>query len=274
MVKTLRGLGVTPQRLAKLFSKEEEMTPRAGEPDLVDVYRESYSKALGIALQRQALRDAGLTLEERPHNSQNPDGLQTIVQFLKERPQSEKLSFNDVLVMILINNLGGGANKSSEGSALTLKDILPLLQRGGQLSVSDVVALLERAKLPPPPAMPAGNSGGLGDLLDESVKGVLRERITDALKSSLKSGPPVDWAGVAGKVVEAIQSVTQRIPSAMAPPPEQVSAEVLPPPPAASGSESPTPLGSEPTAAETTLSSSGTAIPKSAPEEFREGSGA
>jgi hypothetical protein len=273
LLRTLKELGLPPSRLTKLLSPKEE-TPapaRADEFDLVDVYRQAYSKALAISLQRQALKDAGLLTQdqERPHNN-STNGLDVILEALKTRPQSEKLSVSDLTMLILASNLGGGKQGDN---GISVRDLLPLLQKQGSLSVSDVVALLERAKPPPSPAMPTTNSG-LGDIFDESIKTVLRDKIVKALTEETKKGPPVDWAGVAGKVVEAIQSVTQRIPSAMAPPPEQVSAEVLPPPPAASGSESPTPLGSEPTAAETNLSSSGTAIPKSLPSEFEEGSGA
>jgi|GEM_PF-1316405 hypothetical protein len=278
LLRTLKELGVPPSRLTKLLSPKEETAPVKGEEfDLVEVYHRAYSKALAIALERQALRDAGLLTneQERPHNN-STNGLDAIVEALKSRPQSEKLSVSDLTMLILASNLGGGANKSEGG--ISLRDLLPLLQKGGQLSVSDVVALLERAKPPPSPAMPAGNSGGLNDIFDESIKTVLRDKIVKALTEESKKGSPTDWGQVANHVIEAIRGLTARIP----PPPESPAGEPIlpasesPPPPAeaASGSESPTPLGSEPTAAETTLSSSGTAIPKSLPSEFEEGSGA
>jgi hypothetical protein len=261
LLRTLKELGLPASRLTKLLSPKEEPPPVKGEEfDLVEVYHRAYSKALAIALERQALKDAGLLTqeEERPHND-NMNSLNAIVEALKSRPQSEKLSVSDLTMLILASNLGGG-NKAEGG--ISLRDLLPLLQKGGQLSVSDVVALLERAKPPPPsaPPVPQSNSG-LGDIFDESIKTVLRDKIVKALTEETKKGPPVDWAGVAGKVVEAIQSVTQRIPSAMAPPPEQVSAEVLPPPSAVSGSESPSQAvaaAASPPASETTTASPST----------------
>jgi DNA-binding transcriptional MerR regulator len=248
LLRTLKELGVPPSRLTKLLSPKEE-TPapaRADEFDLVDVYRQAYSKALAISLQRQALRDAGLLTQEqeRPRNNeiQSQDGMQALLQFLKERPRDEKLTVSDLTMLILASNLGGG-NKAD--NTISLKDLLPLLSKR-ELTVADVMAILDKTRPPPPPAPIPQSSGGLNDLLDDSVKTVLRDKIVKALTEETKKGAPTDWGQVANHVIEAIRGLTSRIPPAEAPPPEapgepiplEAPATSQAPPPSSSASES------------------------------------
>jgi hypothetical protein len=246
LLRTLKELTLPASRLTKLLSpKEETHAPaRADEFDLVDVYHRAYSKALAIALERQALRDAGLLTqeEERPHND-NMNSFNAIVEALKSRPQGEKLTVSDLTMLILASNLGGGANKAD--NAISLKDLLPLLSKR-ELTVADVMAILDKTRPPPPPAPMPQSSGGLNDLLDESVKSVLREKIVKALTEESKKGPATDWGAVANHVIEAIRGLTSRIPPAEAPPPEapgepiplEAPATSQAPPPSSSASES------------------------------------
>jgi hypothetical protein len=219
LLRTLKELGVPPSRLTKLLSPKEETAPVKGDEfDLVEVYHRAYSKALAIALERQALRDAGLLTqeEERPHND-NMNSFNAIVEALKSRPQGEKLTVSDLTMLILASNLGGGTNKGD--NAISLKDLLPLLSKR-ELTVADVMAILDKTRPPPPPAPIPQSSGGLNDLLDESVKTVLRDKIVKALTEESKKGPATDWGQVANHVIEAIRGLTSRIPPAEAPPPE------------------------------------------------------
>jgi hypothetical protein len=223
LLRTLKELGLPASRLTKLLSPKEEPPPVKGEEfDLVEVYHRAYSKALAIALERQALRDAGLLTneQERPHNSevQSQDGMQALLQFLKERPRDEKLTVSDLTMLILASNLGG--NKAD--NAISLKDLLPLLSKR-ELTVADVMAILDKTRPPPPPAPMPQSSSGLGDIFDESVKTVLREKIVKALTEESKKGPATDWGAVANHVIEAIRGLTARIP----PPPESPAGEPI-----------------------------------------------
>jgi hypothetical protein len=240
LVESVRQLGLSPAKVNRLLaglspnalietSRQEKNRPSLSiDEDLAGVYSNAYRRALAVALERKALIDSGLLSEEK---AQTHNGLDVIVEALKTRPQSEKLSVSDLTMLILASNLGGG-NKAEGG--ISLRDLLPLLQKGGQLSVSDVVALLERAKPPPPPTPIPQSSSGLGDLFDESVKTVLREKIVKALTEESKKGSPTDWGAVANHVIEAIRGLTARIP----PPPESPAGEPIlpasesPPPPA------------------------------------------
>jgi hypothetical protein len=268
LLRTLKELGLPASHLTKLLSPKEETPPVKGEEfDLVDIYHRAYSKALAIALERQALRDAGLLTQEQASNSTN--GLDAIVQALKSRPQSEKLSVSDLTMLILASNLG--SNKADNG--ISLRDLIPLLSKR-ELTIADVMAILDKTRPPPAPAaMPTTNSG-LGDLLDESVKSVLREKIVKALTEESKKGPPTDWGAVANHVIEAIRGLTSRIPPPEAPPPETVSGPPVPPseslaPSAEAASESapPSEVGTT-----TPLTSTTQAIPRGESEPF-EGSG-
>jgi hypothetical protein len=228
LLRTLKELGLPPSRLTKLLSPKEETPPpkQDNEFDLVEVYHRAYSKALAIALERQALKDAGLLTQEqeRPHNNAT-NGLDAIVEALKSRPQSEKLSVSDLTMLILASNLGGGKQGDN---GISLKDLLPLLSKR-ELTIADVMAILDKTRPPPPPPAPLPQSNsGLGDLFDESVKSVLREKIVKALTEESKKGPATDWGAVANHVIEAIRGLTSRIPPAEAPPPE-APAEFIPP---------------------------------------------
>jgi hypothetical protein len=237
LLRTLKELGLPASRLTKLLSpKEETHAPaRADEFDLVDVYHRAYSKALAIALERQALRDAGLLTqeEERPHND-NMNSFNAIVEALKSRPQGEKLTVSDLTMLILASNLGGGANKAD--NAISLKDLLPLLSKR-ELTVADVMAILDKTRPPPAPAaMPTTNSS-FADLFDDSIKQVLKEKIIKALSEESKRGPSADWGGIASRIIDTIRDVTGKIPPPQAPPPETVSGPPIPaaespPPPA------------------------------------------
>jgi hypothetical protein len=275
LLRTLKELTLPASRLTKLLSPKEETPPpkEQSDFDLVEVYHRAYSKALAIALERQALRDAGLLTQEqeRPRNNeiQTQDGMQALLQFLKERPRDEKLTVSDLTMLILASNLGG--NKAD--NAISLKDLLPLLSKR-ELTVADVMAILDKTRPPPPPAPMPQSSGGLNDLLDESVKSVLREKIVKALTEESKKGPATDWGAVANHVIEAIRGLTSRIPPPEAPPPETISGPPVPPseslaPSAEAASESapPSEVGTT-----TPLTSTTQAIPRGESEPF-EGSG-
>jgi hypothetical protein len=257
LLRTLKELGLPASRLTKLLSPKEEPPPVKGEEfDLVEVYHRAYSKALAIALERQALRDAGLLTQEqeRPHND-NMNSFNAIVEALKSRPQGEKLTVSDLTMLILASNLGGGANKAD--NAISLKDLLPLLSKR-ELTVADVMAILDKTRPPPPPAPIPQSSGGLNDLFDESVKTVLRDKIVKALTEESKKGPATDWGAVANHVIEAIRGLTARIP----PPPESPAGEPIlpasesPPPPAEAAPVAASSV--ETTAASSPTTSSGT----------------
>jgi hypothetical protein len=228
LLRTLKELGLPPSRLTKLLSPKEE-TPapaRADEFDLVDIYHRAYSKALAISLERQALKDAGLLTQdqERPHNN-STNGLDVILEALKTRPQSEKLSVSDLTMLILASNLGGGANKGD--NAISLRDLIPLLSKR-DLTVADVMTILEKTRPPPaPPPMPQANSS-FADLFDDSIKQVLKEKIIKALSEESKRGPSADWGGIASRIIDTIRDVTGKIPPPQAPPAETISAEAVP----------------------------------------------
>jgi hypothetical protein len=282
LVESVRQLGLSPAKLNRLLaglspnalvetSKQEKNKPSLSiDEDLATIYSNAYRRALAVALERKALIDSGLLSEESRPQERQSDNNNLLIELLKNRNQGEKLSFNDVLMLLLVNNLGGGTNKQGDNS-LSLRDLLPLLNQKGQLTVQDVVSLLERTKPPPSPPMPVSNSGFDG-IFDESVKSILKQKIIDALTQESKKGPPTDWGQVANHVIEAIRGLTSRIPTAESPPPESVNAEMLPPP--TSSETSPPEVGTTINPSETNLSSSGTAIPKSLPSEFEEGSGA
>jgi|SRR5579875_3097329 hypothetical protein len=257
LLRTLKELGVPPSRLTKLLSPKEE-TPapaRADEFDLVDVYRQAYSKALAISLQRQALKDAGLLTneQEKPHSEvQSQDGVQTLLQFLKERPRDEKLTVSDLTMLILASNLGGGTNKGD--NAISVKDLLPLLSKR-ELTIADVMAILDKTRPPPAPAaMPTTNSS-FADLFDDSIKQVLKEKIIKALSEESKRGPSADWGGIASRIIDTIREVTGKIPPPQAPPPEAPGEPIPLEAPATSQAAAASPPASEST---TTTSSSAT----------------
>jgi hypothetical protein len=234
LVESVRQLGLSPAKVNRLLAglnsnalvetsrQEKNKGSLSIDDDLAGVYSNAYRRALAVALERKALIDSGLLSEEKTHTH---NGLDVILEALKTRPQSEKLSVSDLTMLILASNLGG--NKAEGG--ISLRDLLPLLQKGGQLSVSDVVALLERAKPPPSaPPMPQANTSGLGDIFDESIKQILRDKIVEALKSETKRGPSADWGGIASRIIDTIRDVTGKIPPPQAPPPETISGEPIP----------------------------------------------
>src|SRR5579875_2422352 len=110
LLRTLKELGVPPSRLTKLLSPKQET----------------------------------------PHSEvQSQDGVQTLLQFLKERPRDEKLTVSDLTMLILASNLGGGTNKGD--NAISVKDLLPLLSKR-ELTIADVMAILDKTRPPPAPA--------------------------------------------------------------------------------------------------------------------------
>jgi hypothetical protein len=252
LVESVRQLGLSPAKVNRLLaglspnalietSRQEKNRPSLSiDEDLAGVYSNAYRRALAVALERKALIDSGLLAEEKAH-AQN--GLDVIVEALKTRPQSEKLSVSDLTMLILASNLGGGANKGD--NAISLRDLIPLLSKR-DLTVADVMTILEKTRPPPaPPPMPQANSS-FADLFDDSIKQVLKEKIIKALSEESKRGPSADWGGIASRIIDTIREVTGKIPPPQAPPPEapgepiplEAPATSQAPPPSSSASES------------------------------------
>jgi hypothetical protein len=232
LVESVRQLGLSPAKVNRLLAglnsnalvetsrQEKNKGSLSIDDDLAGVYSNAYRRALAVALERKALIDSGLLSEEK---AQTHNGLDVIVDALKARPQGEKLSVSDLTMLILASNLGG--NKADSG--ISVRDLLPLLSKR-ELTVADVMAILDKTRPPPPAPIPQSNSGGLSEIFDDSVKTVLREKIVKALTEESKKGPPTDWGQVANHVIEAIRGLTSRIPPPEAPPPETISAEAVP----------------------------------------------
>jgi DNA-binding transcriptional MerR regulator len=232
-LENLRNLGLSPSQIDQLLAGSISSEPRSplnsGHPEPDDLLT-TIRQARKLAMETQIYRQFGLLPSEENHRQQ-PLDLKEILEALKEKSPNEKMSVQDLILLL------GFARGNDGKSDLALKDVLPLLKGKEGITISDVVSLLDHAK----PSAPVISTQPQGETFDsfvdstmkEKFKGVMMKALDDALnpeknKQLLGENGKVQWGPIADKIADSIQSFAEKMPKSQQAPQPQVEAEPLP----------------------------------------------